>query len=158
MAVTIQEIREGFKPERILLLLVGESPPASGDFFYRGRTQMVRYTATAYEQAHRIQFEDLDAFRAYFKASGAYLDDLVDIPVNKMSAKERRAILANSVEGFAARLQEYQPATVISLLRRIDLYVEKAIQLSGISCAYHCVSFPGNSHQAKFIEQMQSIL
>ena len=40
-------VRERFRPERITTLFVGESAPASGDFFYYGNSGMTRYMQRA---------------------------------------------------------------------------------------------------------------
>ena len=45
-----EKIRISYKPENIKLLLVGESPPASGEFFYV-KSLMTVYTSRAFERA-----------------------------------------------------------------------------------------------------------
>ena len=39
---TVEEMRARFRPPRISVLFVGESPPVAGVFFYSGKTQMGR--------------------------------------------------------------------------------------------------------------------
>jgi hypothetical protein len=42
-----EKVRMSYKPGNIKMLLVGESPPASGDFFYV-RSMMTVYTAKVF--------------------------------------------------------------------------------------------------------------
>ena len=46
-----EAIRQSFKPDKIRLMLIGESPPASGRFFYL-KSAMTIYTSRAFEKAH----------------------------------------------------------------------------------------------------------
>ena len=47
----VEATRTRFRPERITTLFVGESAPASGDFFYYGNTAMLRYMREAVEDS-----------------------------------------------------------------------------------------------------------
>ena len=87
----IEATRAKFRPERITTLFVGESAPASGDFFYYGNTGMTRYMRRAVEFVLGQSSDFLERFKAY----GWYLDDLVLTPVNHLTKssgrKERKA-------------------------------------------------------------------
>ena len=48
-----EKIRKLFKPDRIKLLLVGESPPASGKFFY-SKSPMTLYTSSTFEKVFSL--------------------------------------------------------------------------------------------------------
>jgi hypothetical protein len=72
----VEATRRAFKPQKIMTLFVGESAPASGDFFYYGTSAMTRYMRQAFEGAFGLT----DDFLASFKAFGWYLDDLVLVP------------------------------------------------------------------------------
>jgi len=67
----IEAARARFRPERITTLFVGESAPASGDFFYYGNTAMFRRMQRAVEHA----LGEGGDFLERFKAMGRYLDD-----------------------------------------------------------------------------------
>jgi hypothetical protein len=47
----VEAIRTRFRPEPITTLFIGESAPASGDFFYYGNSAMLRHMRRAVEQA-----------------------------------------------------------------------------------------------------------
>jgi hypothetical protein len=83
----VEETRSAFRPDKITTLFVGESAPASGDFFYYGTSGMTRYLRQSVEDA----FGPTDNFLASFKGFGWYLDDLVLTPVDKLGKPERIA-------------------------------------------------------------------
>jgi len=47
----VEATRARFRPERITTLFVGESAPASGDFFYYGDNAMLGYMRQAVEHS-----------------------------------------------------------------------------------------------------------
>ncbi len=58
----------------VRLMFVGESPPANGEFFYRGGTRMTAYTRRAFEHAFSLPFESDREFLDFFRSSGCWLD------------------------------------------------------------------------------------
>jgi hypothetical protein len=50
-AATRERIRKKFRPEATRLLLIGESPPEKGTFFYYSDSMLYRKTVAAFEQA-----------------------------------------------------------------------------------------------------------
>lgn len=83
-------LRESYKPRKIRLLLIGESAPASGRFFYQ-KSLMTVYTSRAFEAVFGKSFPNESAFLDFFRSTGCYLDDLSVVPVNRMprSLRER---------------------------------------------------------------------
>ena len=96
------QIRNHYRPDRIRILFVGESPPASGKFFYNGNSQLARNMRRI---LGRLLLDDPKDFLARFEASGCCLDDLVLIPVNKSSkiAQEASQTERDSRSGQAYR-------------------------------------------------------
>lgn len=153
-----EAIRQRFKPERIRLLLIGESPPAKGGFFYMDR-QMTKYTMQAFKKAHGKNFKDVTEFLDYFKTCGCYLDDLSHIAVNGKDPLEREKILVGSLDALAQRIREANPSEVASVLKKIGPYVEMALEKSGSPAQLHPpLSFPGHGHQNKYIETLAQIV
>ncbi len=101
-----EAIRNSFRPKTIRLLLLGESPPASGNFFYVN-SHMTSYTASAFEKAHSRNFSNQDEtqFLEHFKACGCYLDDVCHFPIDKLDAEEREQALAENVPDLVSRLR-----------------------------------------------------
>jgi hypothetical protein len=104
----IEELREKFKPEKVRVLLVGESPPAEGTFFY-DRSLMTTYTRNAFESALDQKFPTNAEFFEYMKHTGFYLEDLSQVPVDKLLPAERESKLVEQSEGFTERVAEMNP-------------------------------------------------
>ena len=131
----LEALRRSFRPEDIKTLFVGESAPRSGKFFYTHNTGLYR----AIKQA----FNGSDDFLSGFKASGFYLDDLSLVPVNGMSPGERREQCKASIPSFSSRLREYQPASIVILLRSIDKWVREAAAQAKLQVPVYSVTYPG---------------
>lgn len=143
----IEEIRRSFRPADVRVLFVGESAPESGEFFYNADSQMYRHM-------ERILgcklFSSRNHFLENFKAAGCYLDDLVLNPVNKNPDRERKLLCERSVPCLANRISDYNPRIVISLLKKIKVYVKNAVLQSDVDVNFYATYFPGNGQQGKF--------
>jgi hypothetical protein len=148
----IEAVRTRYRPERIMTLFVGESPPASGAFFFCGNNAMLRHMQCAVELALG---EKSSNFLESFKAYGWYLDDLVLTPVPKLKLKTECLRAQNSL---AKRIEEYQPLAIVSLLLRISHIVEAAAIAAGNNNPRYAVPFPGNGHQGCFKAAMACII
>jgi hypothetical protein len=153
-------IREAYKPGAVRLLLVGESPPANGGFFYlkNRKVRMTKYTSQALGRAHGMKFRNNEEFLNYFQMCGCYLDDLCHFPVDNLPAVEREAHLKNSIDGLALRIRDMNPVVVAIVLRKIEWHVREAIQISDRDLEVFVLPFPGNSHQTKYVEQLSEII
>ena len=152
-----EKIRISYKPENIKLLLVGESPPASGEFFYV-KSLMTVYTSRAFEGVFNQSFTNVAAFLKFFQGKECYLEDLTATPVNKMSIKNRESTLEQGIIQLSAKLKDYKPEVIVIVLKKIDRYVKKATKIAGLSCPIYTLPFPGNGHQNKFIQEFSNIL
>ena len=141
-----QEIRKKFRPAKVKILFVGESPPANGGFFYVS-SPMTAYMARVFANTFGERFQSLGEFLNYFKAKGYFLDDLSHQPVDNMPRQKRRRVLANSVAQFAKRLTEYQPGCIIAVLKSIEGDVCRAVRIANLAVPIHAVPFPGQGHQ-----------
>jgi hypothetical protein len=87
-----ERLRKHYRPHKVRILFVGESPPASGRFFYQadsGLYRAVRDTfATAFPSLPKSEF--LKSFRSL----GCYLVDLCGQPVDHMSRDARECAVA----------------------------------------------------------------
>ncbi|MBV9565744.1 MAG: hypothetical protein JOY90_35615 [Bradyrhizobium sp.] len=150
----VEEVRRRYRPERVATLFLGESAPASGDFFYLGRNAMTTHM-------RRVLMPEATTdkvFLAGFKTRGWYLDDLVLIPIDKMAHGERRAHWVRSLPSFTARLAEYRPAAVVTLLAGMHAIVLRAVREAGHEMPVHSVPFPGHGNQGRFRAELGALL
>jgi hypothetical protein len=140
--IDVETTRARYRPDRITTLFVGESAPASGDFFYYGENAMLRHMQRATETVLGEGGDFLDRFKSY----GWYLDDLVLTPVDKLVPSERRAKRLAATESLRDRIAAYRPLVIVSVLISIRSIVEAA----GSNALLFGVPFPGVGQQARF--------
>jgi hypothetical protein len=150
----VEAVRARYRPERIKTLFVGESAPHSGAFFYCGDNEMLCQMQRAVELALGESGDFLKRFKAY----GWYLDDLVLTPVNRLTKSQRKARCLDAQESLAGRIAAYRPEAIVSLLRRIEPFVNAAANTSGSDAHRYAVPFPGMGHQARFRAAMACII
>jgi hypothetical protein len=150
----VEATRVKFLPHRITTLFVGESAPAGGDFFYYGNSGMTRHM-------QRVIEDTLGAggdFLARFKAYGWYLDDLVLTPVNDLAKSERMARCLEAKHSLTARIAEYRPLAIVSLLLSTRHIVDAAAIDARSEAPRYAVPFPGMGQQARFRAAMVGII
>ncbi len=138
-----------------MTLFVGESAPSSGAFFYYGNTGLTGYVNKAMEAAGLEADSD---FLERFKAYGWYLDNLVLAPVNHLKEARRRKECLDAQNSMAARIKEYQPRAIVSLLLSIQDIVEAAAKDAGNDAPRSAVPFAGIGLQLRFLETTAHIL
>jgi hypothetical protein len=153
----IEECRRVHLPKRVRLLLVGESPPANGKFFYFGGA-MATITASAFEDAYDVRFGSTEEFFVFFRERGCYLDDLSAVPVNTMSARDRRAALKAAVPDLSRRIAASRPDAVVAILRRIGPLVREAVKGTGCDLDVRVLPFPGMGYQTVFRRGLSEII
>jgi len=153
----VELLRKSYKPNNIKILIVGESAPAGGTFFY-DRSNMTLYTKKAFENAFDKSFSNEKDFLDFFKKQSCYLDDICLVPIDNMEHKQREQMLKDSVFDFSERLKTYQPDIIVVALKKIVKYTKQAIELSQVKSQYYQIPFAGNGHQNKYIFELEKIL
>jgi hypothetical protein len=146
-----EQLRLRYRPDRITVLFVGEAPPASSSFFYRGNSGLTKYMRDALGGPKG----DIE-FLNWFKARGWYLDDQVTEPIANL--RDRRIKCQEARASLTARIVQYQPSAIVSLLKSISDDVEIAASKANNKARLFTVPFAGQGHQAKFKDEMERIL
>jgi hypothetical protein len=150
----VEAARARFRPDHITTLFVGESAPVSGDFFYFGNTALQLYLQRAVEDAFGVGGNFFERFKAY----GWYLDDLVLTPVNQLVKADRIAQCQAAQGSLAARIVEYRPLAIVSLLMSIRTIVDAAAIQAGSTAQRFAVPFAGMGQQGRFKTAMAQII
>ncbi len=156
----LEKLRVAFKPSRIVLLLVGESPPPHRGFFYDPTVpegQLSRNTRKTFRDKFRIEFADRHAFLSHFQAKGCYLFDLfkqrgMTFPT---TTKQERNL---ALEELCSFLQEEKPRLVASTLRRISGLVEEAVKTSRLTVEYRTLPYPTRQYITEYRSKLGLIL
>ncbi len=158
----LENCRYSYRPKICKVLLIGESAPAAGTFFYFGNSPLCTYTREAFTMAfpnanianNNMQFLD------YFRDFGFFLDDLCLVPVNNMENETRQQHNQENIPSLATRLREYQPAIIICIMLGIREYVRESLIQSGLSATteFHAIPFGGNGQQGRYRQKLAIIL
>jgi hypothetical protein len=139
-------------------MFVGESPPASGRFFYSQNSGLYFAMLAAFRQADpTINREN---FLEKFKAAGCYLLDLCPDPVDRLDSKAREAARRASEGSLARRIANLHPERMALLLRSITANVSRAASRAGWQGQIIELPYPGRWHQHRsvFIQTLAPLL
>jgi hypothetical protein len=156
--VARERLRRRYRPAQVKILFVGESPPASGRFFYQadsGLYRAVRGTFLAvFPALEDVEF--LDAFRAL----DCYLVDLCGEPVDRMGRKLRAETCNAGVIRLSRMIRQMQPKIIVTLVRSIAENVRRAESLAGWYGEHLELPYPGRwkTHQLEFADGLMPIL
>jgi len=169
MSTTITRLRQRYRPERIKVLFVAESPPESSDeevrFFYNPRQERWDHMYRAVMQAVFPEFEyrpgEKDNWLRRFQERGYYLIDATDRPVNHLSPAERRRELGLAVDGKLSEIRGLvAPSTPIVLVKKaIFAAFHRPLREAGYNVIHESfLPFPSHGHQARFVETCRTCL
>ncbi len=156
----LEKLRVGFKPSRIVLLLVGESPPPHRGFFYDptvSEGQLSRNTRKVFQDHFRLEYADRQEFLSHFQAKGCYLTDMFKQRGKTFSTttREERNTAVQDLQSF---LQEENLKLVVSTLRRISGLVEGAVKTSHLRVEYRTLPYPTRQYIAEYRSKLGMIL
>ena len=136
-----ESLRRSFRPGCLRLLFIGESPPASGRFFYRRDSGLYRAMRDAFRIADPLI--DDENFLARFQASGCYLIDLCPEPVDDLDAKSRWAACKANEDRLKRTIGRLKPARIATVVRSIEANVLRAASGAGWHGEFMHLPYPG---------------
>lgn len=136
-----ESLRRSFRPALLRLLFIGESPPASGRFFYRRDSGLYRAMRDAFQSVDPSI--DDENFLLRFKASGCYFIDLCAEPVDHLDSKSRLAACRSSEERLARLIVQVKPARIATVVHSIEANVLRAASRVHWSGEFIHLPYPG---------------
>ncbi len=122
-----EALRERYRPDRIDILLVGESRPAGGTFFYLANSNLYYATHKAFQLALGPMPVGND-FLDILRDRGVWLYDLADAPVDRMRGRPRREAVQARVSELVDLLRESQPRLIVAIKKDLAPSVRQALQ------------------------------
>ncbi len=156
-------VRQRFQPDPVKLVIVAESPPASGLYFYDpdGKVTEPLFSALmkqigASPQTKRDGLQSL-------KDCGLILVDATYQPVNLLSARDRDRVILEDYPQLVAdlrRLAAANGAPLVLIKANVCTLLEDRLLGDGLTVLNEGrkVYFPSTGNQTKFHEQFQVIL
>lgn len=162
-------LREQWKPDRVRLLLVGESAPDPGSaerrFFYSDeldrRDNLFRGVVHAlYDvKVRKKTTKSKNSYLTRLRADGVYLIDLVPYSVDKLGAKARREARQSSVSTLVAEAQKLAPDGIIVCHAPTFLVARAQLCDAGLNLLHsEPLPFPLGNTRARFIAGARAAL
>lgn len=153
-----ERLRRSYRPAQVRILFVGESPPASGRFFYQADSGLYRAIRNTFRAAFPALPED--DFLHSFQNLGCYLVDLCGKPVDDLTPEKRKQACRDGEVRLARTLKELQPRIVITVLRSISANVRRAQANANWKGLLVVLPYPGRwkEHRLAFEGALKPIL
>lgn len=158
-------LRDRFLPNDLRLIIVAESPPASGKYFYDliGRTSEPLFKAMMKDIIKYSPKDKPDGLRA-FCDTGVFLVDAVYQPVNKgLSPSQRDQVILNNYPELKQDLLQIMPKKdfpILLIKANVCRLLESLLVRDGFSVRNkgRVVPFPSSGQQSRFMEIVKDIL
>jgi hypothetical protein len=166
VTVWYEELREQYRPDRLEVLLIGESPPDPGDgsrrFFYAPTLQidnLYRGVAQAL-YGPEVDLADKPAVLGRLQADGFWLIDAVDQPINHLPPGPRRAAISAAVPQLVARCRALAPRRGVIICHRVVYQLTaSSLREAGVRVLHdQPLPFPLGNWRAAFITGLRRAL
>ena len=153
-----ERLRRRYRPEDVRILFVGESPPASGRFFYRADSGLYRAVRDAFMRAFP-GIEETD-FLASFQSLGCYLVDLCGTPVDRMESGQRKRMCQDGEPRLRRLISRFRPGIIVVVVRSIEANVNRARLRANWKGHHLALPYPGRwfRHRAAFAKALVPLL
>lgn len=153
-----EALRQRYRPNRIDTLLVGESRPAGGTFFYLANSNLYYATHEAFQFALGPMPTGED-FLDLLRDRGVWLYDLADAPVDRMRGRPRRDAVRARASELVDLLRENRPRLVIAVKKDLAATVRQGMQDADLEGErLHVLPFPLYQWRNEFIRGMASLV
>jgi hypothetical protein len=161
--------REKYRPDKIRILFVAESPPSSGGYFYFpntiGKDHLFRETMKALKlwPTRKAMSKGVDKrpLLEEFRSRGFFLIDTCEVPVDKLPAGQRHEAINRDAPGLAARAQALHPDHIIIVKKTVYLPIRDALQRAGLKQGIlnkQPISFPSHGNQRNYRSAVRRLL
>jgi hypothetical protein len=161
--------RRKYRPRKVRFLLIAESPPSSGGFFYFGTTigkdHLFRETMKALELWQRNEpmrrGVDKRSMLRRFQSMGFYLLDTCVSPVDKLRPIERKKAVSSQTPRLVNDVIEANPLNILIVKSSIFNPVSIALRESGLWSRVlnaRPVPFPSHGNQRKYRSMFRQAL
>lgn len=156
----VERLRGRYRPERVRLLLVGESSPSGGTHFYRANSNLFRATREALRRATGIgEVPEGAGFLEWFQSLGFWLVDLAEEPIDDLPADERAAAVAAGVPRLARVIRNTAPERIVGVKTSIGPNLWDAVRQAGVDEGMvDVLPFPLYQWRNAYVERLAAIV
>jgi hypothetical protein len=163
-----EQLREQYRPDRLEVLLIGESPPDPGTgrrrFFYAPTLQIDNlYRGVAqglYGDRPGLDLADKPAVLRRLQGDGFWLIDAVDPPINQLPPGPRLAAITAAAPQLVARCQKLAPRRGVIICHRVVYQVAApSLRDAGVRVLHdQPLPFPLGNWRADFVAGLRRAL
>ena len=161
--------RNKYRPKKVSLLLIAESPPSSGGYFYAeatiGKDHLFRETmkALGFWPADRPMRKGCDKrpMLRQFQSLGFFLVDTCELPVDKMPPRLRKLSTIQGASTIGKRVKELDPSRILIVKKTVLDPVRQALNLAGFEDRIlnkGALPFPSHGNQRKYRLMVRQLL
>jgi hypothetical protein len=153
-----EALRQQYRPAKIETLMVGESRPAGGTFFYRANSNLFYATRQAYQLAHGSAPAGEQLLGA-LKERGFWLYDIADRPVDRMRGRPRQAAVQERVSALVELLRDSPPTVVVAIKKDLAATVRQAMEEAELlTDRLHVLPFPLYQWRREYVTGLAELL
>lgn len=164
-----EKARRKYRPSKIRLLIIAESPPSSGGFFYfqktLGKDHLFRETMKTLglwsQTAPMRKGIDKHPMLRRFQSMGFYLLDTCTFPVDKLPLRERRKAVLSQTHRLVNDVVEANPPYILIVKSTIFNPVRNALREAGLESLLLNVGplpFPSHGNQSNYRSMLRRAL
>ena len=153
--------RNKYRPDKISLLLIAESPPSSGGYFYLektiGKDHLFRETMKALElwpyDRPMAKGCDKRPMLKQFRSLGFFLIDTCELPVDNLRPKQRRISIVQGASTLPKRVKGLDPMRILIVKKTVFNPVKRVLSDAGFGeriLNTRPLPFPSHGNQRKF--------
>jgi hypothetical protein len=155
-------LRRKYEPEKPRLIIVAESPPASGLYFYNPNGSPTEPLFAALMKRLGVLPLTKDAGLREFQRRGWLLVDATYQPVNKLTNSERDKVITRDYPVLRQDLRQLsnQPVPIVLVKANVCRLLEPKLVRDNFKVLNRCriVYFPGHGNQLEFHRQLGEIV
>ena len=153
-----ERLRQQYRPKGpIRLLLVGESRPAGGSFFYLANSNLYRATLEAWQAAFGPMPES-ESLLGRLQSEGVWLYDVLPAPVNRLRGRPRRGVVIARSRDLAALLAAESPDAIVVVKRSLAAVAREAVSAAHLPAEQlHVLPFPLYQWRAEYVAQLSAL-
>jgi hypothetical protein len=156
-------LRRRYKPNKIKLIILAESPPASGKYFYDPEGRITEPLFAALMRQIPVSPKSKEDGLRKFRRRGWLLVDATYEPVNKLKQSSRNAVIDRGYRALRkdlATLMSGRSIPLVLIKKNVCRKLEPKLKEAGFEVLNGGleIPFPSNSRQPEFHDKFPAIL
>ena len=156
-------LRRQYEPESIKLIIIAESPPASGRYFYDPKGVLTEPLFAALMEHLRLSPDNKENGLREFQRRGWVLADATYKPVNTLNDSDRNKVIARDYPLLRGDLESLTPdhlTPLVLIKANVCRTLEPKLVDDGFNVINHgrVIYFPSTGQQGEFRRQFGAVL